>query len=71
MLMEHIGGLLRRVRKQAGLTQAELAERLGGRQTGISRVELRADCLVSTFRKYVRAAGAEPLVGARFPDAAQ
>lgn len=57
---------LRRCRK---LTQEQLAERLGIRQSNVSKLERRADMHVSTLRDVVEAMGGELRVSARFPDA--
>ena len=68
--MEHAGRLLRSVRESAGLTQQELGERLGKPQSEVSEIEHRPNVLLSTFRRYVKAAGAKPVVAAQFPDRA-
>lgn len=47
------------IRKAAELTQTEVAERLGVRQTTVSRLEARPDMLLSTLRGYLDAAGAQ------------
>jgi len=47
------------IRKAAELTQTEVAERMGVRQTSVSRLETRPDMLLSTLRGYLDAAGAE------------
>jgi transcriptional regulator with XRE-family HTH domain len=46
------------IRRAAGVTQEELAGRLGCRQGQISRMEHQADLLLSTLVAYVRALGA-------------
>jgi DNA-binding transcriptional regulator YiaG len=56
---------LRRARE---LTQEELAETLGIAQSEVSKVENRADVMLSTLRKYVHAAGGELEIVAHFPD---
>jgi predicted transcriptional regulator len=72
----HLGERLRRIRKLAGLTQSELADRLHIGQTALSRLEKRADVMVSTLRQYLGALGAgirveavlDPAIGDRgFP----
>lgn len=60
-LYRHIVGLLTQARKDAGLTQVELADRIGQRQTFISKVELgerRID--VAEFVEIARAIGIDP-----------
>ena len=53
-----IGVLLRRAREAAGLTQEELAERIGTKKTAISRMENHAeDIKLSTLRKVTHALG--------------
>ena len=53
-----IGVLLRQAREAAGLTQEELAKRIGTRKTAISRLENHAeDIKLSTLRKVTRALG--------------
>lgn len=56
--LEHIGNRLSALRKLAGLTQRELAERLGIGQPALARLEKRPDILVSTLRDYLAALGA-------------
>ena len=68
--MDHVGEFLRHVRHEAGLTQEQMAERLGKRQPEVSQIERRPNVLLSTFRRYVKAAGAKPVVAAQFPDQA-
>jgi DNA-binding XRE family transcriptional regulator len=53
-----IGVILRQARKEAGLTQEELADRVGTRKTAISRIENHAeDIKLSTIRKVAKALG--------------
>ena len=53
-----IGVLLRQAREAAGLTQEELAERIGTKKTAISRLENHAeDIKLSTLRKVTHALG--------------
>ena len=55
-----IGVVLRQAREDAGLTQEELARRLGTRKTAVSRIENHAaDIKLSTLAKYARALGRE------------
>lgn len=53
----HIGRKLKHIRTRAGLTQAELAGRMGIGQTALSHLESREDMLLSTLRTYVAAVG--------------
>lgn len=59
---------LRDLRKARDLTQVKMAEVLGVGQESISRLEGRADMLLSTLRGYIHALGGELDVVARFPD---
>jgi transcriptional regulator with XRE-family HTH domain len=47
------------IRNAAGVTQAQLAERLGVGQGQISRTEHQSDLLVSTLIDYLQALGVE------------
>lgn len=58
---------LRDLRKARHITQAQVAERLGGRQVYVSRLEGRSDMKLSTLRSYVRALGGELQVMVTFP----
>ncbi|MFL5385116.1 MAG: XRE family transcriptional regulator [Longimicrobiaceae bacterium] len=60
---------LNELRRARRLTQEQLAERLGIRQSNVSKMERRADLHVSTLRDMVEAMGGELRVTARFPDA--
>jgi len=60
---------LNELRKARKLTQEQLAERLGIRQSNVSKMERRADLHVSTLRDVVEAMGGELRLTARFPDA--
>ena len=59
---------LRELRKNMDMTQARVAEFLGIGQDEVSRVERRADMLVSTLRNLIKAMGGELEITARFPD---
>jgi hypothetical protein len=61
---------LRDLRRARKITQEQLAERLGGRQVYVSRLERRADMKVSTLRDYVEAIGGELQLMVTFPEAA-
>jgi HTH-type transcriptional regulator / antitoxin HipB len=55
-----IGVILRQAREEAGLTQEELADRLGTQKTAISRIENHAeDIKLSTIQKVAKALGKE------------
>ena len=61
---------LRDVRKTRAVTQEQLAQRLGGKQVYISRMEKRADIKLSTLREYVRGLGGDLALLVTFPDGA-
>ncbi len=56
---------LRRARK---LSQEALAQELGQRQSGISKIEKRTNMYVSTLRRYIEAMGGHLEIVARFPE---
>lgn len=56
------------LRRALDLTQATLAETLGVGQAEVSKVEKRADILVSTLRRFINAMGGELEIRAVFPD---
>lgn len=56
---------LRRARK---LSQARVAKKLGIGQEGVSKIEKRADLMISTLRKTVEAMGGSLSLVAQFPD---
>ncbi|SDQ79455.1 helix-turn-helix domain-containing protein [Brevundimonas sp. 374] len=68
---DHVGQRLREFREQAGLTQKDLATRLGIGQPALARVEHRSDILVSTLRDYLGALGATLRINARFNNSSQ
>jgi transcriptional regulator with XRE-family HTH domain len=55
---------LRRARK---LSQEQLAEALGAKQSSISKLEQQTDMYVSTLRRYLEAMGGELVIAVRFP----
>ena len=56
------------LREHRGLTQIELAHRLGTAQSGVSRIERRDDLFLSTLAEYVHALGGRLEVAAVFDD---
>ncbi|MCL2423002.1 MAG: helix-turn-helix transcriptional regulator [Micrococcales bacterium] len=56
------------IRKVAELTQAEVARKMGIRQTSVSRLEARPDMLLSTLKAYFDAVGAEATIIVRVGD---
>ncbi len=56
------------LRRSRGLSQVELADRVGVGQGNISRIENRGDVLVSTLARIVASLGGELVLKARFPD---
>jgi transcriptional regulator with XRE-family HTH domain len=57
------------LRRARNITQEELAERLGTRQSNVSKLERRRDVRLSTLRDVIEAMGGELQVIAHFPDA--
>ena len=49
-------------------TQADVAKKLGINQDSVSRLEQRADVLISSLRAYIEALGGDLGLVARFPD---
>lgn len=58
---------LKELREHVGLTQAELAKKMGITQAGVSRVELMENMRISTLRSFVEALGCSVTLEARFP----
>jgi hypothetical protein len=56
------------LRRAKQITQQQVAERLGGRQVYVSRLEKRADMKLSTLRDYVRAIGGDLQLMVTFPE---
>ena len=56
------------VRRAAGLTQTEIARRVGTSQAAVARLEKREDILLSTLRTYLAAAGAQATILVRLAD---
>lgn len=61
-----VGDSLKDLREAIGLTQQELALRLGVGQASISKIEHRADVQISTLERYIDALGGELRLGASF-----
>jgi DNA-binding XRE family transcriptional regulator len=59
---------LRELRRALGRTQTKVAKDLGIGQEAVSRLESRADMLISTLDRYIKEAGGELELVARFPD---
>lgn len=62
-----VGQSLRALREVAGLTQEEMAFRLGVRQGAVSKIERRGDIQISSLERYVAALGARLRIDATFP----
>ena len=60
---------LNELRRARNITQEELADRLGTRQSNVSKLERRRDVRLSTLRDVIEAMGGELQVIAHFPDA--
>ncbi len=60
--------LLAEIRKIEGVTQAELAERLGIKQPSMSQLESQDDMQISTLRRIVEALGGELDITIRMPN---
>lgn len=61
---------LRDLRRAKDLTQAQLAEALGIRQSTVAQLEKRSDLLISTLRSYVEAMGGRLELTVAFPGSA-
>jgi len=61
---------LRELRRARKLTQVRMARELGIGQDGVSKLEKRADLMISTLRKTVEAMGGSLSLVAEFPDRA-
>ena len=59
---------LQELRHARRLTQVRMAKELGIGQDGISKLEKRADLMISTLRKTVEAMGGSLSLVAEFPD---
>jgi len=61
---------LQAIRKAMGKTQVAVAKRLKLRQDAVSKIETRADMLISTLRGYLKAVGGKLELVVTFPVAA-
>src|SRR5579863_1594852 len=61
---------LQELRRARRLTQVRMAKELGIGQDGVSKLEKRADLMISTLRKTVEAMGGRLSLVAEFPDRA-
>jgi len=59
---------LRELRRARKLSQVRVARQLGIGQEGVSKIEKRADLMISTLRKTVEAMGGSLSLVAEFPD---
>lgn len=59
--------LLAEIRKQAGLTQEELARSLGIKQPSLSKLEAQPDMQISTLIRIIQALGGELELVAHMP----
>ena len=59
--------LLAEIRKEAGLTQEDLAAAMGIRQPTLSKLEAQSDMQISTLQRLVRALGGELEIVAHLP----
>lgn len=53
-----LASILIRARSRAGMTQAQVAERMGAKQSAISRIESGRNVSIEKIRKYAEAIGA-------------
>ncbi len=59
---------LHKLRKTAGLTQANVSKTLNMPQSNVSRLEKSSDMLVSTLRSYIEAVGGKLNLTVELPD---
>ena len=65
---DYIGGKLKKLRGERGVTRGAIADRLGIDQTAISHTERRQNLMYSTLAAYIEALGGTLHVAATFPD---
>lgn len=66
----HLGAMLQLAREDAGMTQQQVAERLGTKKSAISRLENNAgDVRLSTLQKYAEAVGCRLVLELAAPEA--
>jgi len=58
---------LKELRKAKELTQVQLAQALGIRQSTVAQLEKRSDLMLSTLRSYIEAMGGELKITVEFP----
>jgi hypothetical protein len=61
--------VLQKIRQSRNISQEELADRLGVRQSAVSRLERRGDLRLNTLRHFVSAMGGKLELRIEFPDA--
>ena len=61
-----VGRSLKNLRKMVGLTQMQMAKKLGIGQAAVSKIERRGDVQISSLKKYVEALGATLQIEAAF-----
>jgi DNA-binding XRE family transcriptional regulator len=59
---------LQELRQLVGITQSEVAQKLGIPQSNVSRLEKNSDMLISTLRGYVEALGGKLEIAIELPD---
>lgn len=59
--------LLAEIRRQAGLTQVDLADALGIKQPSLSKLEAQDDMQISTLRRIIKALGGDLELIAKLP----
>lgn len=59
---------LHQLRRARTLTQQDMAKKLKGNQSAISKLEQQADMYVSSLRSYVEAVGGQLKIVAEFPE---
>jgi len=59
---------LEQIRLSQGVTQVQVAERLGVEQPAVAKIEKRLDNKLSTLHAYIEALGGKLVLQAEFPD---